>query len=225
MKILALEFSSERRSVALAVDGRVVGCAREATPRASGPIALVQAAAAEAGIQRDAIECLAVGLGPGSYTGIRVAIALAQGWQLARGVRILGIHSTETLAEQARRLGWFGNVALAIDAQRNEYSLARYHIAADGAQSSAPHRLARLDEILRLASAGDIVISPEPIPGAANARRLDPDAAVLAELAHSRTDYRDGSELEPVYLRETGFVKAPPPRKIPGLRAPPAGLS
>jgi len=49
------------------------------------PLRLVERALAEAKVERGQIECVAVGLGPGSYTGIRGAIALAQGWQLARG--------------------------------------------------------------------------------------------------------------------------------------------
>ena len=47
---------------------------------------------------REAIEAIAVGLGPGSYTGIRAAIALAQGWQLAREVKTLGVSSVAAMA-------------------------------------------------------------------------------------------------------------------------------
>ena len=46
---------------------------------------MIEEALREAGLEREQIEVLAVGLGPGSYTGIRVALSLAQGWQLASG--------------------------------------------------------------------------------------------------------------------------------------------
>jgi len=96
MTILALEFSSERRSVALARDGIVLSEAVEQTGgRATNALGLIESALATAGLSRDEIEVIAVGLGPGSYTGIRAAIAVAQGWQLARGVKLLGISSAE----------------------------------------------------------------------------------------------------------------------------------
>ena len=52
---------------------------------------MIESALAEAKIEREQIEVIAVGLGPGSYTGIRAAISVAQGWQLARGVKLLGV--------------------------------------------------------------------------------------------------------------------------------------
>src|SRR5438876_225742 len=102
MKILALEFSSAQRSVALVVDGQVRGRAQETGTRESRALSLIETALAAAGLERENVDCLAIGLGPGSYTGIRSAIALAQGWQLARGTKILGISSVESLAAQAR---------------------------------------------------------------------------------------------------------------------------
>jgi hypothetical protein len=46
---------------------------------------------------------------------------------------------------------------------------------------------------------------------------LNPDAATVARLAASRSDFVDGAQLEPVYLRLPNFVKAPPSRGIPEL--------
>src|ERR1051325_8252896 len=76
MKILALEFSSPRRSVAAM--NSLEGTAHEVV--ASGPGAtrwdeMMGAALREAKLEREQIECVAVGIGPGSYTGIRTAIA------------------------------------------------------------------------------------------------------------------------------------------------------
>ena len=67
-------------------------------PEEHGNLALVERALAQANCRREEIAVVAVGLGPGSYTGIRSAIALAQGWQLGRGVKTLGISSVECLA-------------------------------------------------------------------------------------------------------------------------------
>ena len=77
MTILAIEFSSETRSAAVLSDGRVAGHAAETGGRRA--IGLVEKALQQAGAEREDVEIIAVGLGPGSYTGIRGAIALAQG--------------------------------------------------------------------------------------------------------------------------------------------------
>src|SRR6516225_168365 len=113
MTILALEFSSERRSVALARGGTVLAEAVEQTGgRGTNALGLIEKALADANIAREEIGVIAVGLGPGSYTGIRAAIAVAQGWQLARDIKLLGVSSMESLAAQARAEKMSGRVNL-----------------------------------------------------------------------------------------------------------------
>src|SRR3954462_262666 len=118
MKILALEFSSSIRSVAVAVEGKVRGQAAEQGARQTRPFVLIDSALQGAGVSRNEIECVAVGLGPGRYAGIRIAIAIAQGWQIANGVKLLGISSADAVAAHAGRLG-STDVRVALDAQRN----------------------------------------------------------------------------------------------------------
>ena len=79
------------------------GAADHREPRARpGRPALIDDALREAGVEREQIDCLAIGLGPGSYTGVRAAIAVAQGWQLARGIRLLGVSTAETSPARMR---------------------------------------------------------------------------------------------------------------------------
>ncbi len=215
MKILALEFSSDQRSAAVVVDGLLRGRAQETGTREGRPLGLIAAALSAAALEREDIECLAVGLGPGSYAGIRSAIALAQGWQLARGAKILGISSVECLAAQAQAEKIFGRVNVVSDAQRNEFYLASYDASAAGYREAVPLRLATREEVLALAQAGEIVLGPEVEKWFAAGRVLFPDAAMLGQMAAQRRDYLPGERLEPIYLRETRFVKAPPPRIIP----------
>ena len=186
MKILAVEFSSDQRSVAVAVDGKILATAAETATRATHAFALIEQALAEARLEREQIECLALGLGPGSYTGIRSAIALAQGWQLARPIKLLGVASVECLAAEAQANGWFGKV-----------------------------NLATLDEVRSQSSAGEIIIGPGVNRWFSEGRALFPSAASLGRLAASRADFLPGEKLEPIYLRETNFVKAPPLRVLP----------
>src|ERR1700758_478017 len=142
MKTLAVEFSTEQRSVALAVDGNVRGNAMEAATRATPAFGLIERALSEAQVEREEIECLAIGLGPGSFTGIRGALALAQGWQLACPVKLLGIASTECIAAEAQAKGWFGTVSIVIDAQRGELYVAQYEINAGNYRELAGLKLA-----------------------------------------------------------------------------------
>jgi tRNA threonylcarbamoyl adenosine modification protein YeaZ len=213
MKILAVEFSSERRSVAVVEAGAVLGRAVVDGGRAA--ISLVEAALQQAGCEREEIETIAVGLGPGSYTGIRGAVAFAQGWQLSRAVNLLGLSSVECLAAGAAIEHISGPVNIVIDAQRNEFYLARYELSAGARRVVEPLRLAALAEIETRAQAGEKIIGPDLATWFVSSVPLYPDAAVLGALAAGRTDFMTGDKLEPIYLRETAFKKAPPPRLLP----------
>jgi tRNA threonylcarbamoyladenosine biosynthesis protein TsaB len=215
MKILAVEFSTDQRSVAVAVDGRILATAGEVATRATHAFALIEQVLAGARLEREQIECLTVGLGPGSYTGIRSAIALAQGWQLALPVKLLGIASVDCLVIEAQSKGWFGKVNIVIDAQRNELYLTRYEIGSDGYRELSPLKLATLDEVRSQSDAGEIIIGPGVNRWFSEGRPLFPGAASLGLLAAGRTDFLIGEKLEPIYLRETNFVKAPPLRVLP----------
>ncbi len=214
MTILALEFSSSQRSVALARGGRVLAETSETGGRETHAFGMIENVLAAAKIGRAEIECLAVGLGPGSYTGIRVALSIAQGWQLATGVKLLGIGSAECLAAQAQAEKMFGRVNVVIDAQRGEFYLATFEITAEGAREISPLKIVTVPEIETHASAGEILIGPEMTKRFPSGKVLFPQAAMLATLAATRTNFVAGEKLEPIYLRETNFVKAPPPRTM-----------
>jgi len=210
MTILALEFSSAQRSVAVARDGRVLAEAFEAGERGTNAFGMIEKVLAAAGTGRAEIECLAVGLGPGSYTGIRVALSIGQGWQLATGVKLLGIGSVECLAAQAQAEKISGRVNVVIDAQRGEFYLAVYYVSAGGWKELEPLKIVAAAEVA--SRAGEILIGPEAARWFAAGKNLFPQAAMLATLAARRSDFMAGEKLEPVYLRETNFVKAPPGR-------------
>ncbi|MGD0260891.1 MAG: tRNA (adenosine(37)-N6)-threonylcarbamoyltransferase complex dimerization subunit type 1 TsaB [Verrucomicrobiota bacterium] len=220
MKILALEFSSPQRSVAVVRERLDAGpfCLGEAIETgacSTNALGLVEEALRQAQVERAQIECLAIGLGPGSYTGIRLAIALAQGWQLARPVKLLGLSTAECLAAEAQAEGIFGRVQVVIDAQRNEFYLAGYDLSAEARREIEPLHLASLPDVQARQRAGAIILGPEVTNWFPGSRVLYPRAATLGQLARGRTDFVPGESLEPIYLRATQFVKAPPPRIVP----------
>ena len=178
---------------------------------------MIEDALREAGLEREQIEVIAVGLGPGSYTGIRVALSVAQGWQLASpngGVKLLGISSAECVAAQAQAEKISGRVHVVIDAQRNEFYLAAYDISTADRKEAGPLRIVTRAEAEARAGANERLIGPEVTRWFPNGRMVFPHAAVLGKLALSRNDFVAGDKLEPIYLRETNFVKAPPGRQI-----------
>jgi tRNA threonylcarbamoyl adenosine modification protein YeaZ len=207
MKILSLEFSSSRRSVAVLDGNTVLAEQAEAVGQTAPPLQLIEQALAAAKLSRKAVECIALGLGPGSYTGIRGTIALAQGWQLAGSVKLLGVSSVLCIAAQAQADGIFGRVNVVVDAQRGELYLAGYEITVAKVAEVAPLRLVTLAEAQRELG---FFVGPEVKRWFAGGLEISPSAAFLGRLAAGRQDFVPGDQLEPLYLRATSFVKAPP---------------
>jgi len=210
MKILALEFSSPVRGVAVR-GGSKPGYAEEAGGRETRPFSLIDAALREAGMTREEVECIAVGLGPGSNAGVRTAISIAQGWQLARDVKLLGVSSAELVAAHAAKLGATNPVHVGLMVRPGELWVASY----DASIFERP----KLAEPFRPMSAADAkTISLFRMDSGSGTEVVDgftalsPGANVLAILAASRTDFAQGETLEPISLRPVQFVKAPPPK-------------
>ena len=147
--------------------------------------------------------------------GIRVAISLAQGWQLGTGVKLLGISSVDCIAAQAAADGVRGKFSVAIDAQRGEFYMAGYEATEGIAKETSPLKLATMAEVQERERAGELLVGPEVMCWFPNGRIIFPHAAMLARLAARRSDFVAGEKLEPIYLRETTFVKAPPARALP----------
>ena len=209
MIVLALEFSSDRRSAALARGGTVLaGAVEETADRTTHAFRLVEQVLAAAKLSREEIEVIAVGLGPGSYTGIRAAIAVAQGWQLARGIKLLGINSVEAMATQAQVEKIFGRVHFAVDAQRGEFYLAAWEISEGEQKEILPLQIVPAAAMISKKNAGEICLGPE------QERKFFPTAAALAQLAGGRQDFVPSGQLVPIYLRETIFVKSPAGRQV-----------
>lgn len=219
MKILALEFSSPQRSVAVVCRETGLNHVYEAMENgpSTRPFALIESVLSQSGIEREEIEVVAVGLGPGSYTGIRTAISLAEGWQLAAPASsVIGVSTAEILAYDAWELGLRGVVHVAIDAQKHELYLGAFLLEEDGGVTEKePLRIVKAAEAAELEKAGTILVGPEIRKWFGHGIALHPKAATLGRLASQRHGREAASPLEPIYLREPQFVKAPPPRVVP----------
>jgi len=125
MKVLAFETSTEACSVALHVDGRVLE-RFEIAPRRHAELALpwAEALLAEAGLGRSQLDAIAVGRGPGAFTGVRLAIGLAQGIALALDLPVAAVSTLQALALRAPAEA--GKVLACIDARMGEVYAATY---------------------------------------------------------------------------------------------------
>jgi tRNA threonylcarbamoyladenosine biosynthesis protein TsaB len=117
MRLAALETSSEWCSVALALDGELSGLERRAPNRhAELALPMLEELLKRNGFRMAGLQGVAFGMGPGSFTGLRIACGLAQGIALAAGLPVLGISSLEAAAEESGA----DRVAVCIDARMHE---------------------------------------------------------------------------------------------------------
>ncbi|KFN52077.1 hypothetical protein N790_12915 [Arenimonas malthae CC-JY-1] len=214
MKLLAIETSTEACSVAVYADGAVLA-RHELAPRRHTQLVLPWAdeLLAEVGLRKSQLDALAVGRGPGAFTGVRLAIALVQGLALALDRPVLPISTLAVLAMQ----GQGERILAAIDARMGEVYLGEFArdadglVTATGEESICPPARAPLPE--RVVSGVGTGFGAEH--GALVARLGDtlagfdastlPHAADLAKLAaraFTRGEAVDAARIEPAYLRD-----------------------
>jgi tRNA threonylcarbamoyl adenosine modification protein YeaZ len=219
--VLAIDTATLTGSVALVQDGVVRAESGLYMLGAHSAVIVesVRALLAQSKFTLDDVDAFAVGLGPGSFTGIRIGVAIVKGFGLATNKPVYGVGSLEILAAGA--LGATGPVVTAIDARRSEIFFALYDRAEDGALSviaEPDHRQpvaagARIGELLAGRSATVIGDLDEPLrarvrEGAKDARLVfaprvmgTPLARLLAnEVLAGRAVLDDGS-MEPRYVR------------------------
>ena len=102
MKFVSFETATEWCSVALWLDGELVGLEERAgQSHAEKLLPMLDRLAAGAGIALGALGAVAFGAGPGSFTGLRIACGVAQGIAFAHGLPVLGVSTLEATAEEA----------------------------------------------------------------------------------------------------------------------------
>ncbi|MBN8482040.1 MAG: tRNA (adenosine(37)-N6)-threonylcarbamoyltransferase complex dimerization subunit type 1 TsaB [Xanthomonadales bacterium] len=131
MNLLALETSTEACSVALLAAGAVYSRS-EIAPRRHAELLLpmCEAVLAEAGLRRRQLDAIAVGRGPGAFTGVRLAISAAQGIALALDVPVVPVSSLAALALEAPADA--GSILAVIDARMGELYAGVFRRGDDG---------------------------------------------------------------------------------------------
>ncbi len=126
-KILALDTSTENCSVALMI-GDSVFTQSEVSPRGhtSKILPMVDLVLAQAGIRLTDLDALAYGRGPGSFTGVRIGIGIAQGLAFGADIPTVGISTLAAMAQATYRRHQSEYAACAIDARMNEVYWGRF---------------------------------------------------------------------------------------------------
>lgn len=130
MLLLAIDTSTPQVGVALCRDGELLARRCVVDARRHGELLAVGicAALAEAGLKPSALEGVAVGVGPGPYTGLRIGLMTARAMGHALGISVHGVCSLDMLAASAEIHGARieGDYLAIIDARRKEVYWARY---------------------------------------------------------------------------------------------------
>ena len=210
MKTLAIDFSTDRRAAHLDFGQRGPATIFQFN-RQVGALALIETAFEKAGAERSELERIVLGLGPGSYTGIRSAIALAQGWALGTEVELVGAPSVDAIACGAAVQGDF---VVVLDAQRGEFYTKYFRFNGDGASATSELRIQDRAAVEAAAKSGARLVGPEVVKDFGGGDIVHPDPVDLVRVLAKTDDKAMVGELEPIYLRPTEFKKAPPARLI-----------
>ena len=125
--LLALETSTHYCNVGL-TDGEELWAKNTLAPQSHGTclVPSVEALLQEAGVEKKAIEAIAYGEGPGSFTGVRIAAAVAQGMAMALDVPLVAVDSLKAVAYAAYQKTSHGLVEVLMDARMGEFYAGVY---------------------------------------------------------------------------------------------------
>lgn len=227
-RILALDTATEACSAALQnlqqIDARFEIAPRDHTQRI---LPLVQELLQAQQLELTALDVLAFGRGPGSFTGVRIGIGIAQGLALGANLPMIGVSSLATMAQGAWRLTGATRVLAAIDARMGELYWAEYQRDENGEWLGAETEAVIKPEVAQeriaalsgewtavgtgwqayphlLTSPGAQLIASEVLLPAAE------DMLPLALSAWQRDEAVEVENAEPVYLRnEVAWKKLP----------------
>ncbi|GAB3378448.1 tRNA (adenosine(37)-N6)-threonylcarbamoyltransferase complex dimerization subunit type 1 TsaB [Lysobacter fragariae] len=214
MKLLAFETATEACSVALWLDSEIRE-RFELAPRRHAELSLpwAEQLLAEAGVKKSQLDAIAIGRGPGAFTGVRLAIAIGQGIALALDRPIVPVSTLAALAMQAAG----PRVLAAIDARMGEVYTAAFELREGDAIALTGERVAAPDAVdlpddrddwhavgTGFGAAGGLLaqrLGRRLVSTDAQALPHAADIARLAVLAFARGEAVAPERVEPAYLR------------------------
>jgi tRNA threonylcarbamoyladenosine biosynthesis protein TsaB len=214
--ILGIETATERVSVAIGGHEGVIGLFEVTRGRrhAETLAPAIEFVCEQADIGLDEIGVIAVDVGPGLFTGMRVGLAAAKAMAMALRIPMIGISSLDLLAFPSRHTDRL--LVPVIDARKGQVFFAMYRQVPGGVQQVSPPTVGSVEELVAdllarsqealLVGDGALRYSDEILDGfkAEIGGDAHPSAAPLVQLAHARAlreEWVSPREIEPVYLR------------------------
>ncbi len=220
MLILAIDTATPQVGVAIGdADGvrgevRVVGGRRHAEQLAPA----IQYVCTETGVRLDTLAAIAVGIGPGLFTGLRVGVTTAKVMAQALRVPVVAVPSLDLIAAPMRHS--HALVVPVIDARRREVFSARYRTVPGGMQREGEYTVGSVEDLIaeleaigeRVLLAGDGVARyREQLAGLDRSEMAGPEfeapsVAALVQLAAARVEREEFQapwDVHPMYLRES----------------------
>ncbi|MDD4863165.1 MAG: tRNA (adenosine(37)-N6)-threonylcarbamoyltransferase complex dimerization subunit type 1 TsaB [Alishewanella agri] len=222
MKFLALDTSTEACSVALALDGQILAldevCPQQHSKRI---LPMVQQLLADAGVSLHQLDGIIFGRGPGSFTGVRIGVSVAQGLAFGADLPVFGVSTLAAMAQAAAVQQNATEVIAAIDARMAEVYIAAFTLDEAGLmQAITPEIAAKpaaLPEVLTSLSFTSRVLGvgtgwqtyPQALQQLAPALIADsilyPSAQFMlpfASRAWQQQLFVSAEQAEPVYVRD-----------------------
>ncbi len=218
MRLIALETATEACSAALWIDGDLRWLLEREAARRHGELVLqqVQRLLAEAGLQPAELDAVAVGRGPGAFTGVRLGLGVAQGLAFATGIPVVPVSTLAALGQQGADRG-ASEILAVLDARMKEVYWSLLCPGPDGLVAAAAEHLAAPEDVrvnwgagLRLALGSGLgahrglaprlgLEAPEVDAAALPCAR---EVAILGAAAYARGEAVPPEQAQPVYLRD-----------------------
>lgn len=214
MKILGFEMSSSVRSIVALDQGQALAFIQEDSGKGATPYKWIQEVLSQAQWRRSDVEGILVGVGPGSYTGIRIALSMAIGWNLSRPTRLAGAPVLELLAAELWASGRRGRFGIGMDVGRKEWFSVVCQVEDSGYLfESSPERKKALDclaaESESLTWVGPLAIEREPVQERFLSLYPGPKSMAVWLSKNPEAFNSSNTILTPLYARPVEYVKAP----------------
>ena len=224
--VLGLDTGTPTASLALVSEGKIAGRASHpATSHGASLPAAVESLLREGGLEFRDLGAVAVGLGPGSYTGLRIGLSYAKGLSMASGCALVGVPSFDAAALAVLELGSAGVGMLicpVVDARRGQVYAALYRVVADGLEKLTEDLAVTLEHLSSRIQASVVLVgdtTAKELAALLNQRgigavvlhicSLESRGAMVAAVGAARFARGESDRsavLEPLYVRPAGVA-------------------
>ncbi|NWK75465.1 tRNA (adenosine(37)-N6)-threonylcarbamoyltransferase complex dimerization subunit type 1 TsaB [Acinetobacter sp. SwsAc6] len=216
MKVLALETANEQCSVCIAEDNQELYFQLDARAKAQTQtiLPLIEQGFKELGIQATDLTAIAFSRGPGSFSGVRINVAVTQALAWANDLPVVPVSTLQAMAQAAYRIAGLTAVTAVLDARMQEVYIASFELDADGImQAIDEEKLLSYSEAeqavkFTVIGSGSALVKPEQVQYNAVTATAQ-DIATIANAQALKKNWVSAEYALPVYLRDNAWKKIP----------------